>query len=218
MSQSRGKFVVISGPDGAGKTALIQKIKECYGDSLVYVREPGGTPLSEAIRGELLSDVGKGWSPVTQLLHFFCARANLLAQVVEKTLARGVGVLADRFDESTFAYQVVGFDNREIEPLFWEIRERLMADQNLTPDLYIFLSVPVEVGVSRRMKDGRTEANHLDKRSNDFHRRVAGGLLEFFSKVPHTIIDGDQPPEKVLADCLRILEPLFGKPNREPGT
>lgn len=216
---SRGKFVVISGPDGAGKTTLINKICRLYSPFRVMrVREPGGTPLSEAIRSELLGDVGKDWSPVTQLLHFFCARANLLACEISGALDQGVNVLADRFDESTFAYQVVGFENREIEPLFWEIRQRLLVDQGLAPDLYIFLSVPVEVGVSRRMRDRGTEANHLDKRFKDFHKRVAGGLVGFFSKVPHTTLDGVQSPDGVLVDCLKILEPLFGKPNKKPGT
>ncbi len=215
---TRGKFVVISGPDGAGKTTLIKKIRELYGDALVYVREPGGTDLSEKIRKEVLSSVGAGWSPVTQLLHFFCARANLLSLVVEKALSSGIGVIADRFDESTFAYQVVAPQNRELEPLFWSIRKSLLVDQGLAPDLYILVQVPVEVGVERRARDKSQETTHFDEREHSFHRMVAEGLSEFFSRVPHSVVDGSQPREKVLIDCLRILEPFFGKPNTGPGT
>jgi len=216
VSMQRGKFVVISGPDGAGKTTLIQKIRELYGDALVYVREPGGTDLSEAIRQELFSPEAKEWNPITQFLHFFCARANLIARVINGERNRGRGVLADRFAESTFAYQVVAFQNRELAPLFWEVYETLLVEYGEQPDLYIYIDVPVEVGVMRRAKDKGTPMTHFDSRPDEFHQMVASGLKEFFEKVPHVTVDGTQSQEKVLSDVLEILKPIFGDPTEGP--
>lgn len=212
----RGKFVVISGPDGAGKTTLIQRIKELYGDSLVYVREPGGTLVSETIREDLFSEDGKRWSGATQFFHYFCARANLLARVIGPSVNKGRNVLADRFDESTFAYQVVGFGNRNLEAVFWEARRLLLVKTSLEPDLYILIDVPVEIGVSRRMRDRRVDPNHMDKKPTGFHKRVARGLKEFFSEVPHVTVDGTQSEMRVLSDVLEILKPIFGNPPEGP--
>ena len=156
---SRGKFVVISGSDGAGKTTLIKEIKKLY-PKLISVREPGGTEVSEAIRNELLSEGAKDWHPMSQLLHFFAARANLLEKVVKPALESGEDVIADRFDESTYAYQVFAFESMELKEVFWSIRRQLIVARKLEPDVYIYIKVPVEVGMKRRalqrlLREGR---------------------------------------------------------------
>ena len=214
LGYQRGSFVVISGPDGSGKTTLINRIVEHY-PSLIRVREPGGTSVSEAIRSEILSEVAKDWSPMSQLIHFFGARANLLERVVRPALQKGQNVIADRFDESTFAYQVVAFDHRELGNVFWEIRERLIVECGLEPNLYIYLDVPVEVGIKRRASEVTGLMNHLDKRSSDFHEKVAKGLREFFDRVPHKIVNGDQSPDAVLHACLELLRQFFGEPSSQ---
>jgi len=209
----RGKFVVIAGPDGAGKSTLIASLSKLYPPQILsFTREPGGTPVSEVLRAELLSEDAKKFPPITQFLHFFCARGNLLERVVRPALLSGRHVLADRFDESTFAYQVVALRNRKLENVFWEIRKCLMTDEGMEPDLYIFIDVPVEIGMTRRLDAGKETRNHFDERPEAFHRRVHEGLNEFFTKVPHRDIDGKQSAEEVLADCLQILRPIFGEP------
>lgn len=212
---SRGKFVVISGSDGAGKTTLIKEIKKLY-PKLISVREPGGTEVSEAIRNELLSEGAKDWHPMSQLLHFFAARANLLEKVVKPALESGEDVIADRFDESTYAYQVFAFESMELKEVFWSIRRQLIVARKLEPDVYIYIKVPVEVGMKRRALAGKGTMNHLDERSKGFYERVGEGLDEFFFVVNHKVIDGNQSQEAVLSDVLKILIPILGEPKYEP--
>jgi len=146
------------------------------------------------------------------LLHFFGARANLLERVIRPAISEGRDIIADRFDESTFAYQVVAFEHRKLEKAFWEIRSRLIIDNDLEPDLYIYIDVSVEVGMRRRSSDKVGLINHLDQKSHNFHRAVGEGLMEFFRTVPHAVVEGNQPPHLVLRECLKVLQPHFGDP------
>ena len=105
-----GCFIVLEGPEGAGKSpsarALVARMRE-DGTEPVLVREPGGTPVAEVLRHELL-DAAREWSPAMELLYLVTARADLVTRVIVPALAEGKTIISDRYDLSTMAYQGAG--------------------------------------------------------------------------------------------------------------
>ena len=104
----RGRFITFEGIDGAGKSTQIDVIEETLrarGLEVIRTREPGGTPLGEVIRKELLS---VSMDPSTETLLFFASRAEHIAKVIRPAIERGAWVLSDRFTDATYAYQVGG--------------------------------------------------------------------------------------------------------------
>lgn len=105
---SKPLFITLEGTEGVGKTSNLAYIKQLLTDAnidYIVTREPGGTPLGEALRAMLLSNDYKGMSSDTELLLMFAARAEHVAQVIKPALAKGQWVLCDRFTDATFAYQ-----------------------------------------------------------------------------------------------------------------
>lgn len=146
----RGKFITFEGIDGAGKTTHLAWFAEqlkaklaTVGRSLSVTREPGGTPLSEALRELLLQ---RTMHLETETLLMFAARREHLAQVIEPALARGDWVLSDRFTDATFAYQGGG---RGLARDKLETLERWVHHE-IQPDLTVLLDVPLEVAQKRR--------------------------------------------------------------------
>lgn len=190
-----GRFIVLEGGEGAGKSRLLAALGERLGAGareVVLTREPGGTPLGEEIRSLVLQDVAVG-DHLAELLLFEAARAHLVATVIRPALVRGAIVLCDRFAASSVAYQ--GFGRQ----LGREVVERANAitTGGLEPDLTLLLDLPVEVGLARRAGDG--DANHFDRETVAFHERVRAGFLELARASPTwRIIDAAQPFDAVL--------------------
>ena len=210
----KGIFIVLDGGDGAGKSSVAKKLKEIYGDNLLITREPGGSAYAEKIREIILSDDGKDADPETQFLLFWAARRDILTKVIKPALDEGKIVVCDRFDSSTYAYQIYAPKRFELEPLFWYLREAMLLKDKLEPDLYILLDVDPETGIERAK--GRGALNHFDKKSLDFRSRVSEGLKEFIlNKVPNGIsIDANQDFKKVLLDLNKELSERFSKIKR----
>ncbi|MCU0971720.1 MAG: dTMP kinase [Gammaproteobacteria bacterium] len=141
----RGRFVTVEGVEGSGKSSNLDFIRsffEAAGKTVLYTREPGGTPLGEEIRGLLLGHRDDGMAGDTELLLVFAARAEHIHRKIAPALARGDWVLCDRFTDATYAYQGGG---RGVP------HERVAAIErwvqgDLRPDLTFLLDVPVEVG------------------------------------------------------------------------
>lgn len=165
-----GAFLVVEGPDGAGKSTLVQRLARRLADAglkVVEVREPGGTPLAEVLRTAAL-DEGLTASPLAELFLMLAARADLVAKVIRPALAAGQVVLSDRFELSTEAYQIAG---RELprEPVLAANR---LATGGLKPDLTLVLDVPAEVGLQRRAASGRAQ-DRIEGADPRMHERVA---------------------------------------------
>ena len=143
-----GRFLAIEGVDGAGKSTQLPAVEEWLrgtGVPTLHTREPGGTPLGEALRTVLLDPRFTGMSPTAELLVMFAARAEHLARVIAPALADGVWVLCERFTDATFAYQGGG---RAVGAARIAALEETVQGE-LRPDLVLVLDVPVEVGLAR---------------------------------------------------------------------
>jgi dTMP kinase len=199
----RGLFITIEGGEGVGKSTNIAVLEEYLrerGISYCLTREPGGTPLAEAIRG-LLLDVGEEpVEPSTELLLMFAARAQHIAGVIEPALARGEWVLCDRFTDATYAYQGGG---RGL-PQHWISQLENMVQGGLRPDRTLLLDAPVEVGMARA--SGRGELDRFEREALAFFERVRACYLARAAEEPERfrIIDTDRELP-VIADELRAL-------------
>ena len=206
-----GFFLVLEGPEGSGKstlaTGLAERLRARRVDP-VMVREPGGTPLAEALRRELL-DEDRVWTPEMELLYIAASRADHVTRVIRPALEAGRLVISDRFDLSTRAYQGAG---RGVAPDFLEAANRA-ATGGLQPDLTLILDLPPEAGVARLQENGR-EQNRLDQESLEFHRRVAARYLaEHGPGVRH--LDASLPPAELADLALAALR--AARPDLIPG-
>ncbi len=170
-----GTFIVVDGPDGAGKTTLVRRLASrlrAAGHEVLEVRQPGGTPVAEAARAAVL-DADMHASPLAELFLMLAARADQVEKVIRPALERGQVVLSDRYDLSTEAYQIAG---RGLP------RDRVMganelATDGLQPDLTIVLDLPAEVGLKRQAHDGK-EQDRIEREGREWHERVAEVFLQ----------------------------------------
>lgn len=209
---SAGFFVVLEGPEGAGKTTLAEALAARFraaGVRPVTIREPGGTPVAEALRVALLERGGEGeWSAERELLYFVTARADVVTRVIRPALAAGNVVLSDRFDLSTFAYQGAG-RGLPAEMVAWVNRA---ATQGLSPDLTLIVDLPPELGEARQRAGGKSR-DRLDHEPLDFHRRV----LERYraERGPGVVhLDGTRLPEDLAAAAWAAV--LAARPEFAP--
>jgi len=198
-------FITLEGPEGSGKSSQAAPLSEYLrqqGYTVLLLREPGGTPIGDQVRSVLLSMKNQEMCTRTEILLFQASRAQLVEQVIRPRLAQEELVLCDRYADSTLAYQ--GYGYRLFEPA--ELRPLIeFATGGLKPDLTLLLDVDVEVGLRRRMQDGRI--NRLDALELDFHRRVRQGYLELAQAEPErwVIIDAGRPLDAVQADMRKVV-------------
>lgn len=200
-----GKFIVIEGLEGAGKSTAIKQVIKTLADHGVdnpaSTREPGGTPLAEKMR-ELFKN-GHPDDPLTdmaELLLLYAARSQLVENVIKPALAEGRWVVGDRHDMSSQAYQGAGrgFDRTVMATM----RDTVLGD--FRPELTIYMDIEPLLGLERAR--GRGELDRIEKMNIDFFNRVRTRFLEMAENNPNVIIiDANQPLEAVTADITRAL-------------
>ncbi len=185
------RFITIEGGEGAGKSTAQRFIAERLaerGITSVQTREPGGTPLAEAIRQTLLSVDGEAPVEMAELLLVFAARAQHLAKVIEPALARGDWVLSDRFTDATYAYQGAA------RGLSVEVISHLeqLVQSGRQPDKVLILDLPPEIGMARARSRG--ELDRFERENHDFYERVRAGYLQRAVAMPerYSVIDAGQ--------------------------
>jgi dTMP kinase len=214
---TRGWFITIEGPEGAGKTtqavALARHLAE-KGLDVHLTREPGGTWLGERLREVLLArtDSVATTDPLTDAFLFNAARRQLVTEVIRPTLDAGRTVLCARFTDSTLAYQGygAGVSLERLRAL------EAAATDGLKPDLTILLDLAVEAGLARKAPGDvtRFEAEF----DLDFHRRVRDGFLELAAAEPgrFAIIDASFPVKDVVLAANAAIDRLVrsGEPKQ----
>ena len=194
----RGRFITFEGIDGAGKSTQIDVIEatlKARGLEVIRTREPGGTPLGEVIRKELLS---VSMDPATETLLFFASRAEHIAQVIRPALERGAWVLSDRFTDATYAYQVGGrgFPAEKVEEL-----ER-WTHGDLQPDRTVLFDIEPEVA-AKRVAQARN-LDRFEKENLDFFTRVRNAYLTRAKQSPERfLIVNSMQDKKTVSDILR---------------
>jgi len=168
-------LIVFEGPEGVGKTTQLRMLSEwlsANGQTVVAVREPGGTPLGDEIRRVLL-DPRSDIVPRAESLLFMASRAQLVEQEIAPALATGATVLLDRYFLSTYAYQVAGrgLPHEEI------VAANRLATSSLRPELTLLLSLPVGDGLARAAQRGGPD--RMERADAAFHERVARAFADF---------------------------------------
>ncbi len=202
----KGKFIVIEGGEGSGKSTMIKEVEKVFGDKVLVTREPGGSPFAEEIRYLMRNHPLSGDADAnTQFGLIWASRASHLKDTVRPALNSGKNVLSDRFDSSTWAYQICGQDGGHLKEIFSQIQKLFVG--NTKPDLYVFLDVDPETGMKRKvLAKNEEEPNHFDKQTLEFHNRVREGYLEFFKTVPSVIIDANAPLEEVKKNFIEVFK------------
>ena len=202
------RFITIEGGEGAGKSTAQRFIADRLaerGITTVQTREPGGTPLAEAIRQTVLSVDGEAPVEMTELLLVFAARAQHLAKVIEPALLRGDWVLSDRFTDATYAYQGAarGLSTATILHL-----EQLVQGGR-QPDKVLILDLPPEIGMARARSRG--ELDRFEREEHDFYERVRAGYLMRAEATPerYSVIDAGQALPQVESALAAEIEAWF---------
>lgn len=206
-----GKFIVIEGLEGAGKTTAIASVTKILKQhsimEIVYTREPGGTPIAEKLR-EIVK-YGVNSDPLTskaELLLFYAARIQLIDTVIKPALAANKWVIGDRHDLSTQAYQGGG---RQLNPIFMStLRQSVLED--FKPDLTIYMDISPELGLKRARERG--ELDRIEQESFVFFERIRTRYLELASNDPTIItIDASQSIRQVTNSIEQVLNTWLNK-------
>ena len=211
-------LITFEGIDGSGKSTQVRLLADALraeGRTVHVVREPGGTPLSEAVRALLLAPTSE-IAPNAELLLFSSARAQLVADVIRPALGRGETVLADRFYDSTTAYQGGG---RGLADPEWLGRFHAFVTGGLAPARTFLVDVPVALAAQRRGGDAaRDGADRMEAGGDPFFERVREAYLALARREPGRIhvLDGSQPVEALHAQILADTRGLLSAP--APGT
>lgn len=199
-------FISIEGPEGSGKTSVINAvvarlIKE--GFPIVFTREPGGTPIAEAIRSVILDKKNTELDARAEALLYAASRRQHLVEKVWPNLKEGKIVLCDRFIDSSLAYQGGG-RGLGVDAV---LNINLFATEGVFPDLTLLFDIEPEVGLKRINASRKREVNRLDLEKLSFHQQVRSTFLSLAKNEPKrfVIIDASQPFEHVLDEAYRII-------------
>lgn len=203
---SKGMFISLEGPDGAGKSSVLEAlipILEAKGQAFVTTREPGGVAVAEKIRDVVLDPKHTEIDEKTELLLYIASRRQHLVERILPALDRGEMVLVDRFIDSSVAYQGFG-RGLKVADIDW-LND--FATDGLKPDLTLYFDIEAEEGLARIAKSKDRGADRLDQESVEWHKRVREGYLSILEREPNRVrkIDASQPLEKVVADTLAVL-------------
>lgn len=200
-----GKYIVVEGLEGAGKTTAIKTIKRFFtehGVNFITTREPGATVVGENIRNILKDEsIKDSLDARTELLLFYAARIELITHIIKPALMKGDYVISDRFELSSFAYQGGG---RNISPDMLNVLSNFCVEE-LRPDLIIFLDIPPGVGLERAKLRGNLD--RIEQESAEFFTNVYNAYHHYLNRYDNVVkIDASLPitvVQRIIKEKLR---------------
>lgn len=200
----KGSFITFEGCEGVGKTTQVERLRRYFeesGQKALFLREPGGTVISEKIREMLLSKENDNMNGKCEALLYSAARAQLLGEVVAPALEKGVIVVCDRFTDSTFAYQGAA---RGLGMDFIDGLNKLTCG-DIVPNVTVFLDMPPRLAFAR--KGGADKNDRLESQSMEFHEKVYKGYKEVARRYPDRFVcvDASKDADEVWEDVIDLL-------------
>ena len=209
-------FLTFEGVDCSGKTTqaaiLVEALRARRGSIVHFIREPGGTAISERLREILLDRSNLELSELAELFLFSASRAQLVAEVIRPALGRGEIVVCDRFYDSTSAYQGYG---RGLD-LDAVRRINAVATAGTDPDLTVLVDITVEEIEARKRASGGVP-DRMEKSGRAFFERVRKGYLAIAREQPgrFVVIDGMRNVNDIARDIRRAVDERLEQPHRE---
>mgnify|MGYP003546863576 FL=1 len=201
-------FITFEGPEGAGKTTVLQHIAQrMQHDDVLFTREPGGIDIAEKIREVILNKEHTAMHERTEALLYAAARAQHFFEIVKPALERGQHVVCDRFIDSSLAYQ--GYARGIGMDAVKGINEFAIGEY--MPDVTIFFDIQPEDGLARIAAAAERETNRLDVEGLAFHHKVYEGYQRVVKENPQRVrvVNANQPLEQVVADVWDILSEVL---------
>lgn len=202
----RGLFIVLEGPDGSGKSTMAEMIGDYYkkaGREIIFTREPGGTKISEQIRGIILDNNNSEMAYTTEALLYAASRAQHVAEFIKPNLEDGKVVISERYVYSSIVYQGIG-RNLGIQKVR-EIND--FAINGLKPDLVLFFDIDPEKALNRKLSKG--DSDRLENEKLEFHKNVYEGyknIMEYYDEI--ISIDADKSSDELFDDIKNIINNL----------
>ncbi|MCH5172316.1 MAG: dTMP kinase [Erysipelotrichales bacterium] len=204
-------FITFEGPEGSGKTTvsnIIVNRLEKLGYKVIKTREPGGTPIAEAIRNVILDPKNTNLDPRAEALLYAASRRQHLVEKVWPAVSEGKIVICDRFLDSSLAYQG-GARNLGVDNI---LSVNMFATEGTFPDLTLLFDIAPEDGLKRIAANANREVNRLDLEKIDFHKKVRETFLELAEKYNErfVIVDANRPLEDVVENTWLIIKKKLG--------
>jgi dTMP kinase len=209
---SKGRFITFEGGEGTGKSTQVDLLASALADAgvdVISTREPGGAPGAEEIRNLLVNGATNRWTPMSEALLNYAARAEHLDKTVFPALEKGQWVISDRFADSTLAYQ--GFGHGVERGALDKLGSAVLGD--FKPDLTIIFDLDLEVGLARAGARGQGE-DRFERMGHDFHERLRQGFLQIASEEPErcAVIDASASIEQVAAAIRSLVSERLSVP------
>lgn len=205
-----GRFISLEGGEGAGKSTQAKSLAavlRARGLEVVETREPGGSPGAEAIRALLLEGAVERWTPASEALLFAAARADHVERLIRPALARGAWVIADRFLDSSLAYQggAGGIGMAAVRRL------HRIGSGDLLPDRTLLLRLDAGEATGRGVRRDRGNPDRFGRKQSDYHARVSRAFDRLARADPERIrpIDASGDADQVTIRLLDAIEDLL---------
>ncbi len=209
----KGRFITFEGSEGCGKSTqsrLLYKYLKGKGYNAIYLREPGGTKISERIR-KILLDPKNHISLATEMLLYMAARAEVVNKIINPAITQGKIVICDRFLDSTIAYQGfgLGIDINFIKKI------GNFVTGGIKPDLTILLDLSVKKGLRYR----KLKKDRIERRSLSYHIRVRNGYLKLVASDPKRIkiVKVERDKTKTQSKIRELIERYVISGYQRPG-
>lgn len=196
----RGKFVVIEGGVGCGKTTQVNLLKKILKKEWKFYREPGGTEFGEKVRDAVQGLNGYDVNEYAAMFGYSASRANLIRELIIPELKKGTNIILDRYWFTSYVYQGTKVPKKIVE----EVNK--IATDNLMPDMVIFYDLDPKIGMER--KKGKKDADRYDIKELEFHKKIRSDYKELGKKIGKKwkTINASKSVDEIQKETIKLLK------------